>query len=88
MSVEVVVSLKLTHPTQYPKVDPAGEEANLKARILQIWPTLRASIALFPCNFANKNETGALNIFNFAFKVETVQGSWIQGLELGLESRD
>ena len=88
MSLEGVGPLKLTHPTQHPWIYPVGSRTNLKVRNLQIWPTLRASIALFPFNFANKNETGALNIFNFAFKVETVQGSWVQGLELGLESRD
>ena len=80
MSVEVVVSLKLTHPTKHPKLDPVGSQANLKVRILQIWPTLRASIALFPCNFANKNKTRATYRFIFAFKVHKGLVFEIQGL--------
>ena len=81
MSVEGVGSVKLTHPTQHPKMDPVGDEASLKVRILKIWPTLRASIALFPCNFANKNETRAMYSFNFAFKVHKGLVFEIQGLE-------
>ena len=81
MSVEGVGSLKLKHPTQYPKMDPSGSRATLKARNLQIWPTLRASIALFLGNFANKNETRAIYRFNFVFKVDTGLGFEIQGLE-------
>ena len=81
MSLEVVGLLKLTHPTQHPWVYPVGSETNLKVGNLQIWPTLRASIALFPCNFANKNETRAIYRFNFAFKVDTGLVFEIQGLE-------
>ena len=81
MSVEGVGSLKLTHPTQHPKVDPWGFEANLKIRNLQIWSTLRASIALFPFNFANKNETRAIYRFNLAFKIDKCLVFEIQGLE-------
>ena len=81
MSVEGVGSLKLTHPTQHPTDDPVGSKGNLKARNLQIWPTLRASIALFPSKFANKNETRAVYRFNFAVKVDTGLVFEIQGLE-------
>ena len=81
MSVEGVGSLKPTHPTQHPNMDPMGDQANLKVRILTIWLTLRAKIALFPCNFANKNETRAMYSFNFAFKVHKGLVFEIQGLE-------
>ena len=81
MSVEGVGSLKLTHPTQHPWAHPVGNETNLKFRNLQIWPTLRASIVLFPCNFANKNETRAMYRFNFGFKVHKGLVFQIRGLE-------
>ena len=42
---------------------------------------LKASITLFPGNFANKNESRAINRFNFAFKVDTGLDFEIQGLE-------
>ena len=81
MSLEGVGLLELTHPTQHPWVYPVGSKTNLKVKNLQILPTLRASIALFPCNFANKNETGAIYRFSLAFRVDTGLGFEIQGLE-------
>ena len=81
MSLDRVGPLKLTHPTQHPWAYPVGSDANLKDRNLQIWPTLSASIALFPCNFANKNETRAIYRFNFAFKVHKCLEFEIKGLE-------
>ena len=48
---------KLIHPTWHPWVHSVGFETNLKGRNLQIWPTLRASIALFRIDYANKNES-------------------------------
>ena len=48
---------KLIHPTWHPWVHHVGSKTNLKARNFQKWPTLRASIALFRIDNANKNKS-------------------------------
>ena len=53
---------KLINPTGHPCLHPVGIQTNLNVRNFQIWPTLRASIALFQIDNANNNKSIGLVI--------------------------